>query len=240
MKRRESTLVAEFEEERSSLRKTLDLTSSKISGRDRELDKLKTELSALRSAGNAARDLQSTVQALETEKTRLEQKVQSLESALGETKRKLDTQPIAASAAVAATTKAARQDADDEEEDDDVSGQVEFLNSVIVELQRKNEDLQSQLEKLAQAAVNGNDAAGQGDSAEEPEEGRRQVAPRLFCDICDCFDLHDTEDCPTQAQPEEEPPHSAHHGERHATRPYCGICESFGHTAEQCNDDETF
>ncbi|CAN0050243.1 unnamed protein product [Lampetra planeri] len=224
MKRRESTLVAEFEEERSSLRKTLDLTSSKISGRDRELDKLNTELSALRSAGNAARDLQSTVQALETEKTRLEQKVQSLESALGETKRKLDTQPIAASS----------------QQQQQHGQQVEFLNSVIVELQRKNEDLQSQLEKLAQAAVNGNDAAGQGDSAEEPEEGRRQVAPRLFCDICDCFDLHDTEDCPTQAQPEEEPPHSAHHGERHATRPYCGICESFGHTAEQCNDDETF
>lgn len=26
-----------------------------------------------------------------------------------------------------------------------------------------------------------------------------RVAPRLFCDICDRFDLHDTEDCPTQA-----------------------------------------
>ena len=26
----------------------------------------------------------------------------------------------------------------------------------------------------------------------------RAVPPRLFCDICDEFDLHDTEDCPTQ------------------------------------------
>ncbi len=26
-----------------------------------------------------------------------------------------------------------------------------------------------------------------------------RVAPRLFCDICDRFDLHDTEDCPTQS-----------------------------------------
>jgi|LakMenEpi03Aug12_release.lakeMendotaPanAssembly.Ray.scaffolds.fasta_scaffold534665_1 hypothetical protein len=26
----------------------------------------------------------------------------------------------------------------------------------------------------------------------------RQTAPRLFCDICDEFDLHDTEDCPKQ------------------------------------------
>ena len=30
------------------------------------------------------------------------------------------------------------------------------------------------------------------------------VAPRLFCDICDAFDLHDTEDCPTQAMPDPE------------------------------------
>ena len=29
-----------------------------------------------------------------------------------------------------------------------------------------------------------------------------RVAPRLFCDICDEFDLHDTEDCPTQAMPD--------------------------------------
>ena len=28
----------------------------------------------------------------------------------------------------------------------------------------------------------------------------RAVPPRLFCDICDEFDLHDTEDCPTQVR----------------------------------------
>ena len=26
----------------------------------------------------------------------------------------------------------------------------------------------------------------------------RQSAPRLYCDICDQFDIHDTEDCPKQ------------------------------------------
>ena len=26
----------------------------------------------------------------------------------------------------------------------------------------------------------------------------RAVPPRMFCDICDQFDLHETEDCPTQ------------------------------------------
>lgn len=37
--------------------------------------------------------------------------------------------------------------------------QVEFLNSVIVDLQRKNEELKSNLEKMAEAALNGNTAS---------------------------------------------------------------------------------
>ena len=28
----------------------------------------------------------------------------------------------------------------------------------------------------------------------------RAVPPRMFCDICDQFDLHETEDCPTQVR----------------------------------------
>ena len=64
-------------------------------------------------------------------------------------------------------------------------------------------------------------------------------APRLFCDICDMFDLHDTEDCPTQASSEADAPasllnhsstayhqHSHHGGTRGAVREYCDNCES--------------
>lgn len=72
------------------------------------------------------------------------------------------------------------------------------------------------------------------------EESQAKKKPRLFCDICDCFDLHDTEDCPTQAQGSDEPPHSTYHGSRKEERPYCEICEVFGHWATNCNDDETF
>lgn len=72
------------------------------------------------------------------------------------------------------------------------------------------------------------------------EESLSKKKPRLFCDICGCFDLHDTEDCPTQAQMLEEPPHSAHHGSRREERPYCDTCEMFGHWTADCNDDETF
>lgn len=34
--------------------------------------------------------------------------------------------------------------------------QIDFLNSVIVDLQRKNEDLKDKLEKMAAASLNGN------------------------------------------------------------------------------------
>lgn len=39
--------------------------------------------------------------------------------------------------------------------------QKEFLNSVIVELQRKNEELKDKLEKMAAAALNGNNSSEQ-------------------------------------------------------------------------------
>lgn len=51
--------------------------------------------------------------------------------------------------------------------------------------------------------------------------------PRLFCDICDVFDQHDTDDCPLQAA-SDSPPHTMHHGKRApggSDRPYCEVCE---------------
>lgn len=36
--------------------------------------------------------------------------------------------------------------------------QIEFLNSVIVDLQKKNEELKGKLEKMAEASLNGNNA----------------------------------------------------------------------------------
>ena len=53
---------------------------------------------------------------------------------------------------------------------------------------------------------------------------RKKPAPRLFCDICDVFDQHDTEDCPKQAM-EDEGIGTQHHGNRGEERPYCVICE---------------
>lgn len=50
----------------------------------------------------------------------------------------------------------------------------------------------------------------------------------MYCDICEEFDLHETEDCPTQG--DDEPPNNnqlnKESKEKPPPRPYCQICES--------------
>ena len=61
-------------------------------------------------------------------------------------------------------------------------------------------------------------------------------APRLFCDICDEFDLHDTEDCPQQSMPDhvERETHSSYNAIKATNRAYCDLCEEFGHEEPNC------
>lgn len=55
----------------------------------------------------------------------------------------------------------------------------------------------------------------------------KMAAPRMFCDICDMFDLHETEDCPRQAMDSPPPPQNSRRVGKKQTeeRPYCEICE---------------
>ena len=61
------------------------------------------------------------------------------------------------------------------------------------------------------------------DTSEEDLMGHAHA--RLFCDICDEFDQHDTGDCPQQAQSDSPPPTTTHHMFRSQERPYCENCE---------------
>ena len=81
-------------------------------------------------------------------------------------------------------------------QDPEEKGQIDFLNSVIVDMQRKNDELKTKLELYERAGFVTDDIAE--DLYMLNGVSSRQVAPRLFCDICDEFDKHDTEDCPTQ------------------------------------------
>jgi len=67
------------------------------------------------------------------------------------------------------------------------------------------------------------------DDDDDIQGGLSLPPPRLFCDICDVFDEHDTDDCPLQATSSDSPSHSMHHGGRApggSDRPYCNNCES--------------
>lgn len=117
----------------------------------------------------------------------------------------------------------------------DYEQQVEFLNSVIADLQRKLETAE---------ALAGLHGPLEGYADEDDEEGLEHLPPpRLFCDICDVFDEHDTDDCPTQTSVSDSPPHSTYHGARApggSDRPYCENCEVFGHATEECEYEATY
>ncbi|XP_042613002.1 CAP-Gly domain-containing linker protein 1-like isoform X4 [Cyprinus carpio] len=224
IKMRESTLTEETEKEKEALQQSLQTQSTLISEKDKELESLRNQ----QIAGLC--DTTQTLKVHRSENTLLQERVKGLERSLAE-----------------AQTSGAGEDASDalktwKEAKENAERQVEFLNSVIVDLQRKNEDFRSKLETMAEAALNGNASAEtdtRNSSLGEPAL-KKKPPPRLFCDICDCFDLHDTEDCPTQDQVLGSPAHTTHHGSTGEQRPYCDICETFGHWTESCSDDQTF
>ncbi|ESN96561.1 hypothetical protein HELRODRAFT_68290, partial [Helobdella robusta] len=131
--------------------------------------------------------------------------------------------------------------------------QVDFLNSVIVDIQKKNDDLQKKLSaalSLEIWSVAPHHSFSQiSTSPSQQQDAGKVTTPttlRFFCDICDVFDLHDTDDCPKQCGLTEDDfdaegnPASKYHGDPSLERPYCEICEVFGHTTEECQDDQTF
>lgn len=124
-----------------------------------------------------------------------------------------------------------------QEENDSAKSQIDFLNSVIVDMQRKNESLLCKIEVL-EMGVPANEAEDYTRSTLD----KRTAAPRMFCDICDQFDLHETEDCPRQAQDFTESSERAVKTSKKQSveRPYCENCEMFGHDTRDCDDAETF
>ncbi|XP_059719371.1 CAP-Gly domain-containing linker protein 1 [Haemorhous mexicanus] len=230
MKKRESTLKKEIDEERASLQKSINVTSALITQKDEELEKLRHEITVLRGENASAKTLQSVVKSLESDKLKLEEKVKNLEQKLKEN----NEQPLSVMSPSGDAATLLQEEIAREKQVLD----IDFLNSVIVDLQRRNEELNLKIQRMCEAALNGNEE--EINNYDSEEESLSKKKPRLFCDICGCFDLHDTEDCPTQAQALEEPPHSAHHGSRREERPYCDTCEVFGHWTADCNDDETF
>ncbi|XP_022613366.1 CAP-Gly domain-containing linker protein 1 isoform X3 [Seriola dumerili] len=231
LKQSESTLKGQLDKEKAALQQSIHKNSALISEKDQQVEKLGSELAALRGESASVKTLQGTIQALEQDKATLQERVRRLEKDLAAGPETINK----------SSGDAVLDQLREDKETAESQAAIEFLNSVIVDLQRKNEELKDKLEKMAAAALNGNNPSELDNyDSHGQEPAKKKPPPRLFCDICDCFDLHDTEDCPTQMQMPDSPPHTTYHGNKGEERPYCDICEVFGHWTESCNDDQTF
>ncbi|XP_044271290.1 uncharacterized protein LOC123015569 isoform X1 [Tribolium madens] len=113
--------------------------------------------------------------------------------------------------------------------------QIKFLNSIIVDMQKKTEEQRARIEILESGY-----SPAMADELKLMGSIQRQVPPRIYCDICEEFDLHETEDCPKQ-NTDLVPANGGQREHKHvAERPYCEICEAFGHATEDCQEDQTF
>ncbi|XP_064651364.1 CAP-Gly domain-containing linker protein 1-like isoform X4 [Lineus longissimus] len=199
-----------FEAERASMQTSLETTTKLLKQREKELEKQRSEINNLQTETSRANTYRQTAQNYEKDNKNLKDRLSQLEKTLAESKANAN---IASNVNTRDTVVAKLQD-----DKVNAEGQVAFLNSVIVDIQRKNEDLQARLQAMESGVLNGSDLG------ESPP--LRHSAPRLFCDICDVFDLHDTEDCPKQTMSDYETPEPHHPGVRGEERPYCDICES--------------
>ncbi|XP_026844182.1 restin homolog isoform X3 [Drosophila persimilis] len=131
----------------------------------------------------------------------------------------------------------------DQPETENSQAKINFLNSIIADMQEKNDELKAKVQALETQPMD----------FTKPHAfdiiTKRKPAPRLFCDICDEFDKHETEDCPIQASEDRDfspPPTSETNNnekkERQlpAPRKYCESCEVFGHDTSECADEDTY
>eukprot|EP00090_Calanus_glacialis_P045752 TRINITY_DN8694_c0_g1_i1.p1 TRINITY_DN8694_c0_g1~~TRINITY_DN8694_c0_g1_i1.p1 ORF type:complete len:1787 (-),score=592.36 TRINITY_DN8694_c0_g1_i1:377-5737(-) len=216
-------LFAEIAKERLRLESKIETLAESLEEKKKDYSIKEFEVSQLQSENSDLTSYKRQVLMLEQEKRDIESQLIQVaaESRMRATK----------SPSPAYTT-----DSNQNEGDDGFKMQIEFLNSVIVDMQRKCDKLSTKLELYETAGI-------LDESVEFMFNGvsSRAIPPRLFCDICDEFDLHDTEDCPTQATPVvDQTAHTKKGGKRGVERPYCDTCEIFGHKSEDCNDNETF
>ncbi|XP_055915828.1 restin homolog [Eupeodes corollae] len=123
---------------------------------------------------------------------------------------------------------------------DEKTAQINFLHSIIADMQQKNDKLKDKIETLESFSSDNKK------SFMYEMITKRKPAPRMFCDICEQFDIHETEDCPMQEsnggealfEPVEvvqDMSDSDKARKLPAPRKYCQNCEVFDdHETEDC------
>ncbi|XP_059609568.1 restin homolog isoform X3 [Phlebotomus argentipes] len=226
-------VIQSLEEKVANLRKSSDEVDSSRAAQDVEMSELLQKLKELTE--KLCRRDDKIVQ-FERQESHLKGEVAALHAMLQEREVQLKVVKNQLEAARSNPVAPAVNTVDDS----DAGAQISFLNSIIADMQKKNTELVARVQILEAAP---GDFSQNGLNLEMPV--RRKPAPRLFCDICDIFDAHDTEDCPLQASDSPVPPDLVvrQPGEERVLPPprkYCESCEVFGHEIGECDNDESF
>jgi CAP-Gly domain-containing linker protein 1 len=174
MKSKFMQMSKDVELEKAKLLDIVESTKKAVQLKEKEIEHFKSEVQRLKGENSQLKTAKST----EQETQFLQQRVTELEKTLNELQSNTDTGNVVAKLR---TEKEAAE------------SQVHFLNAVIVEIQRKNVELEAarrQSMTTSNGPINGHFVGIHG-----TDPGR------LYCDICNVFDLHDTEDCPQQEMP---------------------------------------
>ncbi|KAI1279524.1 CAP-Gly domain-containing linker protein 1 [Halotydeus destructor] len=243
--KRNSEIINQFEEDFKSLEQKYEDKSRQLLEREQQLGAMESEHSISISSWKSKleeekRSLVGKIQELETAINGNQQQIRAMSSVSSTTKTSIAVSSRNTSTSINSSTTVAASSQEDREQ---YESQIEFLNSVIVDMQKKNDELRSKvqvLEEMGDMSAEFNEATENILKSARNGLGRR--APRLFCDICDTFDLHDTEDCPRQSGQmlEDTNGHSQHNGGRVSDRSYCASCEVFGHWTRDCDDNQSF
>ncbi|XP_046555073.1 nesprin-1-like isoform X2 [Haliotis rubra] len=224
--------IASLECAKVELQAKVDNSAKDLTQNQSQLDSYKKKVGDLETENQSLSVYKASLQSLEkereAERNQLLDKIHSLESTVKESQNNANNTNIGDTAG---DPLVAKLQSDKEASDK----QIEFLNSVIVDMQRKNEEMKVRLQAMEAGVYDNGDAV----EGMDISPSRPRSAPRLFCDICDMFDLHDTDDCPKQAMSDSPPP-TQYHGDRKSTLPYCDICEDDVRQVEGMSSPETF
>ncbi|XP_068135559.1 CAP-Gly domain-containing linker protein 1-like isoform X2 [Hyperolius riggenbachi] len=102
---------------------------------------------------------------------------------------------------------------------------ISILNKMISSFWQENKELNLKTENVTDM---------------DNHDRKKKVAPRLYCDNCEEFDKHGTDDCIIHAVLPVSLPHSLYHGRRKEKRPYCDACERFGHWTLNCPNGDSY
>uniref|UniRef100_A0A0X3NS26 CAP-Gly domain-containing protein n=1 Tax=Schistocephalus solidus TaxID=70667 RepID=A0A0X3NS26_SCHSO len=203
-----------------------------------ELQSLQERLLRVSKEHEAFQDKQEhLVTSLETEKRICMERLRRAEKRVESLEKELQSRPATQLSGSPANGKPRSPNGQDA-----YDGQVNFLNSIIVDLHAKNAKLEEQLREALDPHKN--PLAITSKNSRSMEAPKLTAKLRFWCDYCEVFDLHDTDSCPSvSAGPRysNQPPRLAKTVGPSVNRAYCDHCEVFDkHNTEDCPEVKSY